>query len=404
MAEENNNSNNKNKKTVPIVVGTVCVLGIGGFLAYNHYASTNTALILNSTAGEFKNESQDIIDSNNVITSAKTILSDDYTIKVGTETDDMFIKLDYNNETNMYNGLISAYGFSYNLDLGELPYSLTTNGFEYTGQAKTMLDEVKTKYTSSLGSLFLASEVSNEKSDKLVYDDSKKTYDREIKFVINKDELNTLMSTYNQEMSDITKNQIIPEIIQQVKSSLGIPIDASAIEESLDFVTGFYGSLADTGLENDVEVTLYTDNKRVKEVIVSTLADGKNDKLTIFFNDVDNYLNSEITVVNVSEDATTGDVYLDETIVITTVLNKDVWSVTLNASETSLSSVTSYSANYTWNLNETANNLIFVQNSDGEIYNSTSTLAVDENQNIYYNKPGEWLNIKASLSSNVVTE
>lgn len=411
MAEDNNSTDNKNsnKKVVPIVVGTICVLGIGGFLAYNYYASTNTALILTATGSEFKNEFEDITDSNSVITSTKTILSDDYTFKIGTETDDMFVKLDYTNEINSYNALVSAYGFEYNLELGELPFNLTTKGFKYTGQSQEMIDEARTKYTSSLSSLLLTSEVSNEKSDKpftVINDESigNKTYDREIKFVLNKDELNTLMDSYNTEISDIVKNQLIPEIIEEVNSSIGIPLDASAIEKSFDFATGFYGSVADSGIESDIEITLYTDHKKVKELVISTVVDGQKEAVSLFFNDVNNYLNSEIVVTITSADAATGEEYLNDTTTITPLFNKDVWSVALKTSETSSGSNGTYSANYTWNLNETENNVVLTQSNGSNTNKITFTLTVDENQNIYYNKQGSLFNVVASLSSNVVAE
>lgn len=386
-----NNVQKNNKKTLPIVVGAVCVLGVGGFLVYNHFTSTKTVLILNNTVNEFKNEFEEVNESNAVLTSAKNILDSDYTFKVGTKTDDMFFTIDYTKETNSYDGLVSVYGFTYNLELGELPVDLTTKGLQYDGQSKTTLDEIKLKYTKEFGKLVLNSEVSNEKA-------SDKVYDREIKFLINKDELKTLIDAYNTETSDLMKNQIIPELTQQINSSLGINLNPSTFEEYYNSIAGFSGLIIDSDVQSDIELTLLTDDKKVKEIVISRTISDVNDTTKLTFEDVNNYLNSVTTVSDVIEGSA------ESIFTLTPVFNQETWGVTADLTETSSGTTYESTSGVTWNLNQPEDNVVFEYGFDGELYSSTFTLKVDENQNIYYNKQGTLFDIVATLSSKEVAE
>lgn len=395
--EEQNITKDKNKGSGAIIaIAVVCVLGVGA-LAYNHFASTKSALILTNTAAQFKKEVDDINESNNVINAAKDILGNDYSLKVGTKTDDMYATLDYTQETNSYYALLNVYGFEYDYDLGQLPINFTSKGFEYTGESQVALKDAKSKYTSSLGTLLLESEVSNTKA-------SDKTYDREIKFVVNKDKLNELITTYDKEITDIVRNQLIPEVVEEVNNGLGIPLDASTIEDSFDFANGYYGLLTDSTIENDIEITILTDDKKAKEIIISLVGSTENETITLAFNDVNNYLNSESIITLTTVNVSTGEEKLKSTVAITPVFNESVWSAKLYTTESSNSSTVNSSIGFTWKLDQIEDNVVYEETVGDDVYTSSFTLAVDENQNIYYNKQGSLFNIVASLSRKEVTQ
>ncbi len=352
----------KTSKKLPIILLiTVCVTGGAIGLAYNKVA-TSTEFIFAKTSKNIYQDTKSVTNSNQIFTDTMDILDEDYKVGVDSTTKYVGLSANYDTVVDAYNFNFSLLGFETGFSLDNLPFTVNSKNAKLTVEQKEKIEELKTKYTQQLFTLFLNSETSNLKYT------GDEDFNREIILTLSADELNAIYTGYTTSLREILSEEIVDSFEVSAGDDFNFNLKdgliGSVIRNQIDSYIDNY--IQSKLLSEDVVITLNTK----KGVITKATVENDGRVLSAYF-DPKNLLNSESTVTYTN----TEDVNLS--LKINPVFTENLWTLAVSITDANSPS-DSYEVSYKWDLVATTNNFVITKNIKGEIEEKVYTITGDE--------------------------